>query len=295
MLAGMPAKKPRYIQQPKPLLDAVHRRIAGLLSRIQKPPFVYSATKGLDYVDNARKHMNTHRGVKVDIKDFYPSVRARLVRTFYEEIMCCAPDVARLLTKICCAGDSLPTGSSVSPLLSYFACSRLFARISAMAAKRNLVFTLYVDDMMFSGEEATRQFASEVVRELAGHGFVGQDFVLSAKIGQGHNWCGGVARQNFFAETTLPQDAHIPFRLSSREVLRECSTSRKYANRAASRSREIASWLTFTRQYHSGSPRCYAGHDVWPPNYGWLRRRKKTRGQSLYIGRTRDWRNCASE
>lgn len=173
VLAGLPAKKPRSIQQPKPLLDAVHRRIATLLSRIQKPGFVYSATKGLDYVDNARQHMNVHRGIKVDIKDFYPSVRARLVRTFFEETMCCAPDVARLLTKMCCAGDALPTGSSVSPLLSYFACSRLFARISGMAEKRGLVFTLYVDDMMFSGEEATRQFASEVVRELAAYGFVG--------------------------------------------------------------------------------------------------------------------------
>lgn len=173
ILAGMPAKKPRSIQQPKPLLDAVHRRISALLSRIHKPGFVYSATKGLDYVDNAKQHMNAHRGVKVDIKDFYPSVRARLVRTFFEEVMRCAPDVARLLTKICCAGDVLPTGSSVSPLLSYFACSRMFARISAMAEKKGLVFTLYVDDMMFSGEEATRQFASEVVRELAAYGFVG--------------------------------------------------------------------------------------------------------------------------
>jgi hypothetical protein len=173
VLAGMPAKKPRSIQQPKPLLDAVHRRISALLSRIQKPGFVYSATKGLDYVDNARQHMNAHRGVKVDIKDFYPSVRSRLVRTFFEEVMRCAPDVARLLTRICCAGDVLPTGSSVSPLLSYFACSRMFARIAALAERKGMVFTLYVDDMMFSGEEATRQFASEVVRELAAYGFVG--------------------------------------------------------------------------------------------------------------------------
>lgn len=173
ILAGLAAKKPRVIQQPKPLLDAVHRRISDLLSRIEKPSFVFSATKGLDYVDNARRHMNPHRGVKVDIKDFYPSVRSRLVRKFFEERMHCAPDVASLLTKICCFGKHLATGSSVSPLLSYFACSELFARIERLALQRQLVFTLYVDDMMFSGEEATRMFASEVVRELAAYGFVG--------------------------------------------------------------------------------------------------------------------------
>lgn len=173
ILAGLAAKKPRVIQQPKPLLDAVHRRISDLLSRIQKPSFVFSATKGLDYVDNARRHMNPHRGVKVDIKDFYPSVRSRLVRKFFEKRLHCAPDVAELLTKICCFGEHLATGSSVSPLLSYFACSELFARIERLASQRQLVFTLYVDDMMFSGEEATRMFASEVVRELAAHGFIG--------------------------------------------------------------------------------------------------------------------------
>lgn len=173
ILAGLPEKKPRVIQQPKPLLDAVHRRISLLLSRIGKPSFVFSATKGLDYVDNARAHMNPHRGVKVDIKNFYGSVRARVVRKFFEERMQCAPDVAKLLTSVCCAGDFLPTGSSLSPSLSYFACSELFARIEKMAAQRDLTFTLYVDDMMFSGEQATRSFASEVVKELARHNFVG--------------------------------------------------------------------------------------------------------------------------
>ncbi|MGX9190410.1 reverse transcriptase family protein [Stenotrophomonas sp. Ker107b] len=173
ILAGLPEKKPRVIQQPKPLLDAVHRRLAQLLSRISKPSFVFSATKGLDYVDNARAHMNPHRGVKVDIKNFYASVRARLVRQFFEERLSCVPDVAKLLTQICCAGEFLPTGSAVSPLLSYFACSDLFARIHKMAAQKDLVFTLYVDDMMFSGEQATRLFASAVVKELAHYNFIG--------------------------------------------------------------------------------------------------------------------------
>ncbi len=173
VLAGMPAKKERKIQQPKPLLGAIHKRIAVLLSRIQKPRFVYSATRGVSYADNARRHMNSDRGIKVDIKDFYQTIRPKQVRDFFEYELKCAPDIAHLLSQICCVNNSLPTGSALSPILSYFACSRMFSQIASQAESRNLVFTLYVDDMMFSGEEATRDFSAVIVRVLAGHGFIG--------------------------------------------------------------------------------------------------------------------------
>lgn len=117
--------------------------------------------------------MNPHRGVKVDIKDFYQTVRPRLVRDFFERDLKCAPDIAHLLSEICCAGSALPTGSALSPVLSYFACSHMFARIAALAGNNELVFTLYVDDMMFSGVAASRDFSARVVRELDAFGFVG--------------------------------------------------------------------------------------------------------------------------
>ncbi|MGH8072891.1 MAG: reverse transcriptase family protein [Lysobacter sp.] len=175
-LAGIP-HKPRDIQQPKPLLALLHRRLAVLLGRIEKPAYVYSATKSRSYLDNAKQHATNHRAVKVDIKNFYPNVKRKFVRDFFGRELKCAPDVAHVLTDLCCLdtvpGSALPTGSAASPVLSFFACSAMFREIAELANRHGLTFTLYVDDMVFSGEKANRNFTTLVVHALAKNGFVG--------------------------------------------------------------------------------------------------------------------------
>lgn len=172
-LIGLPKKKPRTIQQPKPALNAVHKRLALLLGRIEKPSFVYSATKRRSYVDNALQHQNDLRCVKVDIKEFYPHVKFGRVRKFFKDQLECADDIAHLLTSLCCVDGALPTGSAISPVLSFFACSPMFGRIDRLAKERKLVFSLYVDDMVFSGITATRAFAEDVRLLVKRYGFVG--------------------------------------------------------------------------------------------------------------------------
>ena len=172
-LAGMPKKKPRTIQQPKAVLHGVHKRVALLLGRIEKPQFVYSATKRRSYVDNALQHQNDLPCVKVDIKEFYPHVTFARVRRFFTEDLECADDIAHVLALLCCIDGALPTGSPVSPVLSYFACCRMFSEIANLATERDIRFTLYVDDMVFSGAPASRKFAEEVRRVLKCHGFTG--------------------------------------------------------------------------------------------------------------------------
>jgi RNA-directed DNA polymerase len=171
-LAQMPAK-PRGIQEPKPLLRLLHRRLAALLNRIEKPDFLHSARKGFSYLSNAVQHQHGESAVRVDIKSFYPSVRQRLIKRFFEEQLRMAADVAHTLAKLCCKDEGLPTGSPLSPILSYFACSALFTRIAAIADRFDLNFTLYVDDMVFSGRGANRQFAHRIKRELAREGLTG--------------------------------------------------------------------------------------------------------------------------
>lgn len=173
-LIGLPAKaKKRSIQQPKTALHAVHKRIALLLGRIEKPAFVYSATKRRSYVDNAIQHQRDEPCVKVDVKDFYRHVKFGRVRRFFLENLQCADDVAHVLATLCCVDGALATGSAVSPVLSYFACASMFAEIEDFAQRRRLVFTLYVDDMVFSGAAANRAFADGVRHLLKGKGFVG--------------------------------------------------------------------------------------------------------------------------
>lgn len=173
ILAGVPAPKERFIQQPMPLLRDLHNKLALMFARIEKPDFVYSATKGRSYLDNARQHMNPYAAFKVDIRSFYPSVKLKWVKRFFENDLKCESDVAHFLAKLCCVGGVLPTGSPISPVLSYFACSPVFFRMADLAKQNDLVFTLYVDDMVFSGVKATRTLSRAVLLELARNGFAG--------------------------------------------------------------------------------------------------------------------------
>lgn len=175
-LAGIkPPAKPRFVQQPMPLLRTLHDRISALLGKIEKPHFVFSATKGRSYLDNALQHRDNidQPAFKVDIRSFYPAVKSQWVRRFFEHDMKCAPDVARFLARLCCVNGALPTGSPISPTLSYFACAPIFRWMDAFASSNGLVFTLYVDDMFFSGAKASRDMSKLVLGYLAGNGFRG--------------------------------------------------------------------------------------------------------------------------
>jgi hypothetical protein len=171
-LANMPAKQ-RSIQEPKPLLRLIHKRIALLLDKIEKPDFLHSARKGYSYLSNAEQHRGGGSAIRVDIKSFYPSVRQRAIKAFFEDQLRLPADVAHMLAKLCSQDGKLPTGSPLSPILSYFACSPLFRRVASIAERLGLTFTLYVDDMVFSGAGANRALADQIKRELAGVGLTG--------------------------------------------------------------------------------------------------------------------------
>lgn len=178
-LIGLPKKsKKREIQQPKAALNAVHKRIALLLGRIEKPGFVYSATKRRSYVENAIQHQTDERCVKVDVKEFYPNIKFNRVRSFFIDQLGCSGDIAHVLAVLCCVNGGLPTGSAISPVLSYFACAPMFARIAKLSVDRELKFTLYVDDMVFSGDAANWAFSDMVRRVLKNNGFVGHKVTL---------------------------------------------------------------------------------------------------------------------
>ena len=68
--------------------------------------------------------------------------------------------LARLLT----VDGHLATGNSASPILSYFAYEDMFGEIEALAAQHECEMTCYVDDMVFTGQSATRRLLRELIK-----------------------------------------------------------------------------------------------------------------------------------
>lgn len=163
--------KKRQVEVPKPILERLHRRLFALLARIEKPSYLHSGVKGLSYITNAKVHCGQVPLVKLDLKRFYPSIGSARVYRYFHDTMRCSPDVAGLLTRLTTYGGHLPTGSCVSQLLAYFAARPMFDELHRFATDRGVRFSVYVDDLTFSGEGASPSFLWEVKQVIHSHGF----------------------------------------------------------------------------------------------------------------------------
>ena len=157
-------KTGRQIQVPKAQLEKVHRRTGILLARIEAPAFLHSAVKGRSYISNADRHAWDKPTVKIDIRKFYPSVRVQAVFHFFRDRMRCAGDVSGILARLLTVDGHLATGSSASPILSYFAYEDMFGEIEELSVQRKCEMTCYVDDMIFTGPGATGRLLYEVIQ-----------------------------------------------------------------------------------------------------------------------------------
>jgi hypothetical protein len=145
----------RRIEEPGAALQSLHRQLHRYLARIGAPEYLHSAMKGKSYLSNAVAHVGAGRLIKIDIAKFYQSVPQHKVMHFFRDQLACAGDVAGLLANLICYQGKLPTGSSVSPIISYYAYKTLFDDLAALAQRHGLVMTCYVDDITMSGIGAT--------------------------------------------------------------------------------------------------------------------------------------------
>lgn len=166
----------RFITEPIDELLSVHKKLLKLLVRIAPPNYIHSATRNKSYKTNAECHINAEDIIKIDIKKFFPSVKFHYVHNFFANTLQCSPDVAFILAKLCTVqtkkhGVHLPTGSCISPLLSFLANQRLFDSISEKCNQLGCTFTLYVDDITVSGKQANRALLTSIAQTIFNHGY----------------------------------------------------------------------------------------------------------------------------
>ena len=148
----------RVIEVPKPQLSRVHRRLNKLLTRIEVPEYLNSGVKGRSNVKNARDHVGKHAVLKLDIKQFYPSITQQQIMRCFVKSFSCAKDIAETLSKLCTVNGYLPTGSTISQSLSYIVNRPIFDHINIYSKSKNIKFTCYVDDLTFSGPVIPKNF-----------------------------------------------------------------------------------------------------------------------------------------
>lgn len=162
----------RTIQEPIPQLKAAHKRIGNLLSRIELPKYLHSGRKNHSTFSNAESHKQAVELLKLDIHKFFPSTSgAKVYRAFLEKFEM-SPDVAYLMTNLVTYAGKIPTGSPISMAMAFWANKDMFDELSDLATSNSLVFTVYVDDVAFSGEKIPKGFAAQAKTCIHAHGLV---------------------------------------------------------------------------------------------------------------------------
>jgi RNA-directed DNA polymerase len=152
----------RLCEQPLAKTEKIHKAIARLLAKLETPPFLMSV-KGFSYVDNARHHIGDFPSVRLDISKFYPNTSERRVWEFFRYFAKCSNQVATDLAVICTREGHLPTGSSISSYLAFFANQEMFFRLNELAIIRDCSISVYVDDIVFSGTQANALLLADVI------------------------------------------------------------------------------------------------------------------------------------
>lgn len=117
-------------------------------------------------VTNAKVHVGNKFLLKLDLKDFFPSITLNQVINVFRNFGY-SNHVAFFLGSICCLDGHLPQGAPTSPALSNIIAQHLDNRLLRLAKKMNYKYTRYADDLAFSGEYITPSFTEYVVKIIS--------------------------------------------------------------------------------------------------------------------------------
>ncbi len=163
----------REICAPYPVLMMVQRWIYDniLSPSIAFPEPVVGFVPGKSVLNNAAPHLGNPFVLKMDIKDFFPSVTINRVISVFRNLGY-HHRLAYGLAALCCYNGALPQGAPTSPVLSNIIAKRLDKRIIGFADKIGLTYSRYADDITLSGERIETSHIRFIEHLVKDEGFV---------------------------------------------------------------------------------------------------------------------------
>jgi retron-type reverse transcriptase len=140
----------RRLLIPDTTLKRIQRRLLHrLLRRLRAHPAAMGFEAGKSIVHNARVHVRQAVLIKMDVVDFFPSIKATSVEAYFRRVGWNAA-AASLLTRLVTYEDSLPQGAPTSPRLSNLVHFAFDARMERFVRFRHGAYTRYADDISIS-------------------------------------------------------------------------------------------------------------------------------------------------
>lgn len=141
----------RQINAPVLPLKSIQRWILeNILYKIPTDNCVNGFVPEKSIVSNASPHLNSKYIVKMDIVDFFPSIKFGVIKKYFSKLGY-SKGIANALASLCIFENHLPQGAPTSPYLANLVCADMDNRIKKLCLKYNLKYTRYADDITISG------------------------------------------------------------------------------------------------------------------------------------------------
>lgn len=164
--------KTRKIDAPFPSLALIQRWITThIINQLDiDNDSVTAYRKNHSIKDHVFRHANSNYILKLDLKNFFPSIKLSMVHKIFSE---CGyrKDVASLISHFLTLDGSLPQGAPSSPLLCNVIARNLDKILKEYCDTLNLKYTRYADDLVISGDEISNENISEIQKRIESEKF----------------------------------------------------------------------------------------------------------------------------
>jgi hypothetical protein len=143
----------RRIRAPDLALKDIQRRIKNnILSQVPLGEGVHGGVRGHSPSSNATPHLGQRCVVKLDVKDFFPSVSHTTVYRMFKHELGFGRDVSSLLTRLTTIDGQLPQGAPTSTVIANLVLARAVDKpVRAAAEVLSVRYSRFVDDITLSG------------------------------------------------------------------------------------------------------------------------------------------------
>lgn len=160
----------RKISTPYPSLKKCQRWIyENILKKQSVSSHAHGYVQSKSIITNATIHAGKNNLLKMDIKDFFPSISINWVIVFFKKLGY-AHDISFYLASLCCLKNHLPQGAVTSPCLSNILSFSLDNRLGKLSKKYKVTYTRYADDLFFSGDKIPLSLIKSVTNIVTSYG-----------------------------------------------------------------------------------------------------------------------------
>ena len=144
-----------FLPETSPLYSLQKNFNKYYLSKQELPICVKGFIKGENYISYLESHIGSKYFVRMDIKDFFPSITYDMIKGTFSNLISFDSDedkegILKLVADICTYEGTIPQGVPTSPAISNIVMARIDQRVTKYCHILGITYTRYADDMLFS-------------------------------------------------------------------------------------------------------------------------------------------------